>query len=372
MPTEPNIDSDALRDITARLLEQLMRDGRYVVLDPDSRERAMYRRAIHRIITERALPDGHVLRHTGRDTGDLVIRLEQSAPRTTNSLEPDLITVAKHIDQFRLEVQSYADEGRLAVSASTLDRALRILQAIGDECASRGWSLTPPRPGHRWLVIAATEREFSFSLAEEFVDREVPDESYASQVKYDWQRVPLRVKKVGSGRLVLRLEQDSCRSHGERRRSWGDRRNRSLDYRLGEVFAEMAKHDAAAGEQRRRREEDLMRRQQAWDAAFAQAKSAYIDHFNRRRVRDQATDYAASQRLVDYGLALRIKSAASHDEEVRATMRDWASWADDAAADINPLNDVATLRYIIPDNIKPSDLDPFMPKGMRAQNRPRI
>jgi hypothetical protein len=57
------------------LLADLESSGVVTVADPPDSVRRAYRQAMNRAITERLVPEGSVLRHTGRDQGDLVIRL---------------------------------------------------------------------------------------------------------------------------------------------------------------------------------------------------------------------------------------------------------------------------------------------------------
>jgi hypothetical protein len=51
------------------------KNGALTVTDFAAGVRAAYRSAISRSINDGLVPDGHLLRHKGRDHGDLVIRL---------------------------------------------------------------------------------------------------------------------------------------------------------------------------------------------------------------------------------------------------------------------------------------------------------
>lgn len=51
--------------------------------DPEPTTRAVYWSAICRAITEHAVPEGYCLRHSGRDGGDLVIRVAPERERAT-------------------------------------------------------------------------------------------------------------------------------------------------------------------------------------------------------------------------------------------------------------------------------------------------
>lgn len=72
----------AMMTLAQLLLDELAAgDGILRVEQPDPSTRARYRQAIHAAKQHRLVPDGHQLRHTGRDRGDLVIRLYDPAHR---------------------------------------------------------------------------------------------------------------------------------------------------------------------------------------------------------------------------------------------------------------------------------------------------
>lgn len=62
--------------LAQQLIDQLTQaDGAVRIEEPDEHTRAQYRRAIHAAKQHKLIPDGHELRHTGRDRGDIVVRL---------------------------------------------------------------------------------------------------------------------------------------------------------------------------------------------------------------------------------------------------------------------------------------------------------
>ena len=135
---------DSIADIealAAEILTELAADPRTVtVLAPTVRQRARYRRAFHHIITNQQIPAGFLLRHTGRDHGDLVIRLlpESDAPQRPPT--PD-VAVPAEVRAVSSEVRDLAASRAMAVSDAAMNRALRILQAIYTESVARGWNL---------------------------------------------------------------------------------------------------------------------------------------------------------------------------------------------------------------------------------------
>lgn len=250
-PSESDLDTE---DLASGLLAELVSAGGHVTVEsPSEKQRARYRRAIHRLLTEHRIPDGFVLRHTGRDHGDLTIRLlrEDDNPRLQR---PPKIAVPQTPGAVSDEVRAVAAQVRMAVTEPTMDRALRILQAIADECATRTWTLQLDPRDDRRFHISTAECSSELSLREALVDRDIPDEGRLATSKYTWQRVPLHTRKAGSGRLTLQLGQYY------RTKSWSDRIRWTLDDQLGALFTELDARVTEAVEQRRQREEELLHR----------------------------------------------------------------------------------------------------------------
>lgn len=214
------------------------------------------------------------------------------------------------------------------------------------------------------MQIATHECSFEFTLREELVNRDVPDDDTPRTAKYPWQRIPLQPSKVGSGRLTLQL------GRYYPTRSWSDRRRWTLDDKLGAIFAELDARVAEAAEQRRRRETELLARQHAWDAAVAAAKQAYVVEFNRRRLHEQADHHGQAAKLRDYAHTLDEVAGGCADPAAAEPIRTWQRWAREEADRIDPLGHLDTLRYLEPDTITPDDYAPFMPAGMNPHQRP--
>lgn len=135
--------------------------GSLRIPDPEAPVRAAWRHAIHAAAHSGRLPAGMRLWHTGRDRGDLVVRLvPQRALRAKTSRDdtptisvPERLTrphpiVAKlrelsatraSVDRFGRPVSAGRDQlRRLEVSRQNRSRALRIMQALLTEAEARG------------------------------------------------------------------------------------------------------------------------------------------------------------------------------------------------------------------------------------------
>lgn len=362
--SRPGTDSAvAIEALAADILAALDKDEHTLTVRlPSARERARYRRAIHHIITNGRIPDGFQLRHTGRDHGDLTIRLipESDVPQRP---APAVEVPASGVE-VSAETRDLLANRRIALSHTARERALRIVQAISTECVARGWRLGADPRDERAFQVTTPECAFELTVTEELVAREMPDEEVLNTAKYPWQRVPLHMSKVGSGRLSLRL------GRYYRYRTWSDRSRWTLEDKLGAAFAEMQSRVDEAAAERRRKEDDLLRRQQAWDTALQQAKDAYVVDLNRRRVRDQAARHDEAQSLRNYAAALSALAHSRADSADAPSLLQWARAANDEADRIDPLNDLDSLRHRHPENPEPSDYAQFMPEGMNAHRRP--
>ena len=362
---DPGDSSEYAGNLASQILDDFKAaDGKLVIRDPGQKQRARYRRAIHHLITTHQIPDGFSLRHTGRDHGDLTIQLTALREEGKQPQRPARVPVPDSLDDVMPAVRLLGEGGRLTVTPEAIGRALRIAQAIANECAARGWEFHPKSEGQNGFRIIAGEHAFDFTVTEGLVDRDIHDNHTLQAAKYPWQRVPLIVAKVGSGRLMLVLDEPFSR------RSWSDRTRWTLDDKLGAAFAELDKRIADAEEKQRRREEDLLSRQIEWDAAVPVAKHAYIVDLNRCRLREQAAEYGESLALRAYSESLQRSAGDQHQAEAGEAIRRWASWAQSEADRLDPLNDPSALAYLEPDDIGPADFDKFMPPGMSAHRRP--
>ena len=233
-------------------------------------------------ITEGLVPDGYGLRHTGRDHGDLVIRLIRLQDEPPRPQPLPAITVPQTLQGCHEVVAALRDTaGLLDVSAGAQERALLIAQAIAAECSRRGWGFGLPDDGQASFQITIGDDLFCFTLSEELERREVPDPEKLAAAKYAWQRIPSSVRQVPSGRLMLRLDS------GYRSVFWADRRRWTLTEKLPEVFEAVATRASLQAGERRRKEEERQQRREAWEQAIPRARQAYIDQLNRDRLADQ-------------------------------------------------------------------------------------
>lgn len=174
----------------AAMVTRIQQAGGVLRLSGLSREdRARWRRTIHAAINQGGLPDGTRLRHSGRDHGDLVIRLvadtaanEPRKPQTPKVPVPARLPARPHpivaaTREAATPAQGWVNTRRtpgvahISVAKPSVPRALRLLQGLFAEAERRGYQTTTTSgdrtcaggsavviDGHRLEVVLAEER----------------------------------------------------------------------------------------------------------------------------------------------------------------------------------------------------------------------
>ena len=274
------------------LIDHLRADGVITITQPAAPTRAAYRSAISRAITEGLVPDGYALRHSGRDRGELAIRLVAASDLPVPAAKLPEIVVPENLHGCDEAIRTLRDTASLLhVSADARPRALRIAHAIADECVRRWYDFglrDDRKPSFR-ITIGADR--FDFALPEELDRRVLHDEEKLAAARYSWQRIPSAANDSPSGRLIMRL------GHGYGSVSWADRKRRSLEQKLPVMFKVVGDRAAAQAQARAGKEAERARRRQLWEAAVPRAREAHIDQFNRDRLRAQVDSFAAAEAI---------------------------------------------------------------------------
>lgn len=205
-------------------------DGEIYIADPSERVRAKYRRAIYAAKERRLVPEGFQLWHTGRDHGDMVIRLLKRHAQPPRIVQPPRAPdpVRAPITEKRVKRRTIDLKPALAslkVSKALLPRCRSILQELSDEVMGWGYEV---RVGveKSSLVIVASCEHLPFRLFEEQDTAPAPPPKRPEPRRYEWQQPPPSTIRVPTGRLALRLE------HRYRNRTWADRSRWRLEDRL--------------------------------------------------------------------------------------------------------------------------------------------
>ena len=350
----------------ADLLERLRAAGGQLRLeDPAPAVRAGYRRAISAAITSGGVPDGYRLRHTGRDRGDLIIRLvaaeEDPARREPR---PPPIPIPETVGSLDQVVRGLGETLDGKVSVEQRPRALRIAQGIAEEARRRSHGFTERPDGTPGFRISIGEDDYDFALWEEQdkADR-FPEEAIAA-AKYPWQRVSAKSGKFWSGRLVLQL------GDGYRPPQWADRKRWTLVDKLPEVLALIEDLAQAARGAREQAQAAARRRREEWEAAVPQARQAYLAELNRQRVIDQAEGWRRADDLRRFAAEVRSKADQTVSTIERQRLAAWVEWARREADRLDPMRSPETLGFHTPEEIDAAELDAYMPPGMTVRHPP--
>jgi hypothetical protein len=341
-------------------------DGVLTVPDPPPDVRAGYRRAISMARSDGTVPAGHALRHTGRDRGDLVIRLVSRDDARKSKEKLLHVPVPATLETAHEAVLSLRDEHRdlLDVADSSRERALLVLQAIADECGRRGHEFCLRPDNAPTFQISVDGIPSGFILFEEYESRPVVDEEDLKNAKYPWQRVQSTLQRIRSGRLVI---QTGPRYSAV---SWADRKRWSLADRLPQLFAYVEQAAVETLERNARAERERTDRRQEWERARVRARQAYVADLNRRRIDDQLAAVRRAEELRRYAHAIERQADAADDAEQARQAQQWAAWVRAEADRADPLFRPTDLAYVEPEEIKGSDLDAFMPRGMSSWRPP--
>lgn len=157
-------DAPTVPETVADLVSMLETNGgTLVVEDPDGYSRAAWRRVIWAALNLPGLPEGKRLRHSGRNKGDLVVRLVDDTPenapvsgprapvvpvpaRTPNRLHPMLRATMQALpeaDSGWVRTRRLEGVMHMEVTTRQLPRVWRTLHALFTEAERRGYEIGP-------------------------------------------------------------------------------------------------------------------------------------------------------------------------------------------------------------------------------------
>ena len=348
-------------DGTVSLIRRLQQAGGTLhISDPDKATRAHYRRVLHAAVQRGVVPDGFHLLHTGRDAGDLVIRLESDEHRNETEWNRirlsarDLIT-----DPDQLATRLQDDRASVDVSEPVLPRALTFIRTLAEEADRRGFKLAISRRGRpRGLHAHARGHQFRLNIKEELdaVPHHYTEEELRRRKRYSWQRIEPETDSVPSGRL--RLEVVNADS-GENR-SWADDGRSRIEDKAKSIIKEMGQLADAAEERRLARERAHAAQMESWrkeeeqrelKAAAQAAQWRELIDAATERVRDdhraavlgQAMDaWMAAAKIREFCDALERASSAAGPEEAQDLPR-WVEYGRLLADSMDPCTELSVL-----------------------------
>ncbi|MDQ1710829.1 MAG: hypothetical protein QOE45_279 [Frankiaceae bacterium] len=317
-------------DLVKRLVDAA---GTLVIKDPDAPTRSAWRSAIHRAVDAGLVPQGQVLRHAGRDHGDLTILLVASED-TETALTFTPILVSDRLVRPHPAVVSLRDApDRLRVSRAERSRALRLLDALFKEAERRGHVATPLTDrGDAVATVAVDGHAYPVQIRELATRTpHVPTtQELAQKQRSPWMRIA-EYDYLPNGELQISLDS----SGRGRPTAWADRQRWRLDDRLAHVLAEIEARAVDDEERRldRQRQEDERRKRHR--EAIRRAYARLIEHNRASALRAQVDAWSDVSNIRDYCAAIR---ATHHDSASRTSSEEsWLIWAEAYADGIDPL-----------------------------------
>lgn len=371
-------------DLVSQLLDAP--DQTLRIREPDGPTRAGYRRALAAVPVE-VLPAGKRVTHTGRDHGDLVIRLVDRpdpvpvdpAVPLPDSADPKLPTIkwlAHH-------------PGQLKVADVSRDRALRITAGLSAVLAARGHKVAPPTPRTdpaaasggpnaertRAGAVARAEPDpvvFEVTIGGQVLAVELFEEKAkvtavpaeeAEKLTYEWQRAAPVVSWKFNGRLALAIH-GYPGNHG-----WADRQRWTLESRLPRFVSALEQVAQARADAQHRAAESKQRRRTEWEEALPKAWAGYVADLNRSRLEEQLDAFRRASDLRTYADAVTNRATTLEPDQSTAALA-WAEWIRTEADRYDPTRDDANLRFVEPEDVPAWKLDKYMPQGFTASRPP--
>jgi hypothetical protein len=195
-------------DEARRLIGRLQTENGTIRLpNPSATDRASCRRLLHLCKKEGLVPDGSELLHTGRDQGDLIIRLSQGSPRDVTDWNRIRLNVRRTDPQAL--IAAIAEKPHcLKVTDSSLPRAIKLTGALAKAAIAAGYSIgINTKPQTPKLFFQAGQWQRDLTLEEEYDEiRHVTTAEDRQALRQRFWRPPPAYEKVASGRLRLLID----------------------------------------------------------------------------------------------------------------------------------------------------------------------
>ncbi|MEV6135185.1 hypothetical protein AB0L63_03780 [Nocardia sp. NPDC051990] len=355
--------------------------GTVRITEPDEKTRAAYRGAVYAARQRGLVPDGQMLRYTGRSDGDIVVRLldadedndtdwyriRQKARKSK--------AAKKKVPQQDLRQLLIENPAALQVSDGQRDRAIRFLLDLNAAAAKHDQEVRLARRGeHAKLGYRIGTEQWELSLTEEYLNASGRTADY-------WEIRSSYSKTTPTGKLQLKIgahpSMGNIHTWEDEKRSPLERRIRKIITDVKASFAESErraedsyrKHLAYLAQQNQKRLEE--RRQ--WELAMASAHLRAKAMLQHRTMVAALDAWRNAQDLREICSILDdTATAADHvnDPHAAANLRSWCAVGRELADQLDPTTGPDSLANM-PFDIEPGVddlrlyLDGWSPDGPR-------
>jgi hypothetical protein len=374
-------------DRASELIEQLTRShGTLRIEKPSQNTRSEYRRAIAAAKRRGLVPAGSLLLHTGRDDGDLIVRLVEKDKHDETEWNRIRLLARDELTGADLFTALEVNPKSVDVSETAKPRTVKLVRALVRTAERRGHVVAISRKS-RQLYVRVRDHQYTFKICEEHdqVPRALPPGDWRLKASYPWQRItPPEYDSVPSGRLKIEfpgLGEDSPRR-------WVDEGRKKVEGSLQEIFEVLErKADQADEEQQARRrahevwlveyereqaEQDRRDklRQAEWETVMAKARGLAVEDLRKKSFQNAVAGWAGATEIREFCAALK-ESAMAHDVPA---VQDWLDWATAWADQLDPTLRPAQFAEEFDQEPEPDDLRPHLgdwsPHEPRKEYRP--
>lgn len=378
-PTKTPASSGPTAKADAEALIERLRsapDKTVTIRDPSGDDRAAYRRTIHAAKQHRLVPDGTLLRHTGRSGGDIVIRLLDAAhPDETDWNRIRLNLRKPKPAEKDLREQLTENPAALHVSDTQRERAINFLIALNAAGLKDDQGVKLLRRGkYAKLGYFVGTSTWYLKLSED--DDTVPTQQPAGRNPRYWPSYG--TKRVPSGRLHLQIDHRDYTDHTSKLKplTWVEDKHATLEKRTRQIVNDIAERAVLVARQReeeRRRwdeqhaewERQQRETKQQWQAAMTAALPQAVDALRHATLIAALSAWRDARDLREICAVLDSQARdaqRSGQHSIAANLTRWRETGLTLAARLDPTIAPASLANIDYDALKPThdDLRPCL------------
>ena len=358
--SDPDAVKEAPVDGTDLVRRVSAAGGTLIVQDPGVMTRGRWKRAYYEAVNRGDVPAGHKLRLSGREHGDLTVRLEGLAEEAPVPPMPTVVVPAELSKSHPLIIATRKALGRaqtgmadtrgrpgiapIYVSRTLVDRALRIMQALimaveerGHTVETRARSIGRRDPTHlHEFVVVVGGHAYPLELRERTSKQ--PHEPTPQELR-DAEREPAWMRKripkydnVLDGRLMIDTPIHQG-TYNQRLYDCSDGARTMLESRLGHLIAAIEARAVEAEAAKAKAAQAEEARKQHWYATLEQARQLLIRDHRLKTLDEQL----AARRTAGEIRSLCAAVRAQANGDFSSSAAEWLNWGEAHADSIDPV-----------------------------------
>lgn len=367
---------DKARELIAQLKAA---PDRIVWVDaPDAETRAAYRRAVHAAKQHKLVPDGFSLQHSGRDHGNIAMRLSDNAnPDETgwNRIRARVRDEITSLEEILQRLTHGAEVVRVK-DEDLLPAAVDVVRVFIETARAAGHHIVLLRHKLKFTVEGGQTRDvYVWQEYDEIPHVATPEE--LRKARREWAFKIPEVDSVPARRFQIFMNY----GHNERDR-WESIPIANFAGRIRKIIADVVESTRVVREQREARhreyeaEQERYRRKQQdeynrWDVAMTHARRQAVLHIRAETFQSAFDAWRRAREIRAFCAALELTGDTSPDN---GDLTRWIEWGLATADDIDPTLAPKTLAATSFDiEPGPDDLRPYLgdwsPDGPRIEYR---